>query len=1121
MKDNGKNNSNQSKKISALRSNLKISHGEVRMKQHMPRCQSSNWKRRISLVLVFTMIFSTFMHQGWFKPQEAHAAIANPQAWTSLFDSATADPASLAFTVNAGSNRLLVVSVARNTTNTSASTCSITYNGATMINAVNDEASVTRQHTWLFYYVVPGTTAVTSNLAFTFTGGTREIAQVSATVFTGVDPITPVLDVQSWNGGTGTTTATAFTTSLTIANAGDQAVGVELHARTASGTSRTFTAGATWALGTNVSRANGTTTAMRTVTVNRNTTAAGSETSFGTWSGSGLASMSGMVIQQLYPPDLAVEDATNPSNANAPRSSLNNALDGFIMRMLAGAGTVNNLTVTGSANFTSTNIPTNGVKVWRDAGTIGVLDGADTLISSSSTAISGNATTVTLAAGEPITTTPGNYLVTVDIQGTATLAQTFTGRVTAASGSTLGTPSYNDTTSATLTVSAVQNLTVGNGTNPVNANVSTGTRNNALDAFTLALSAGSGNIGTLTLTGSANFTSTSISGIRIYRDNGTVGAFDGADVLVPTTYSHAGNTPIISFATPEPVTTATVNYLVLVDFSNAGSDGAFTGRVTAVTGGGLSSVTYNDTSSATLTTKHPSAVTSCGDCHGYTSFFTDSTTSTSRGTPEGAFVGDHNVHVEKIGTACSVCHVAPAGTTSAYYPHRAGTIQMQATIAGGSYSKASPFAQTNTPTTGTCSNISCHGANNPTPQWGVGTASCTDCHAGTITRNMAAGTLDNVVGEFGLAWGHKKSGRGAVTAADCIVCHLEGDFMTQKTSAKHMDGNIDLRDPDGTGETAITNMSGGVFTFTKFATSYAAGSRTTTGHTSNNIDNVLTQKFCMACHDSDGATNPTARTPGGTAEMPFGGIALGANYTAANDAIGTQGLINVKTQFATTNSSYHPVLGPLTRDFPYSTRLAVPYNNIATTRDSNGTTGHVTAVSVVINCFDCHNTATPLTNRTVVAHGNAATLRGTIYAFGAASTLCTTCHTGYTGNQNHATGSAWAATGSSHSVGTNCQDCHGSYQNNTQAPARPINAQNYHGNNALVGGGLWPTVNSRPYAFIRAWGGSAYHRPYRATEFTTGSATCGGSGTATCPSGGMSGNVGDGSLRTYTPGGTY
>jgi hypothetical protein len=424
-----------------------------------------------------------------------------------------------------------------------------------------------------------------------------------------------------------------------------------------------------------------------------------------------------------------------------------------------------------------------------------------------------------------------------------------------------------------------------------------------------------------------------------------------------------------------------------------------------------------------------------------------------------------------------------------------------------------PTYVTPVPGTPNCfDNTLCHG---PVP------LTCVSCHNQVQTGTHGT-PRDAVVGEFGLAWGHKKSGRGAVTDADCIVCHLEGQYSAGVGSAVvrttyHKDGNIDLRDPDGAGETPITDMTGGTFTFTKFATSYAASARTSTGQLSNAVDNVLTQKFCLSCHDSDGATNTTARTAGGTQYMPWGGVNLGANYTVANGAAAAGGIVDAKTQFATTNSSVHPVLGPRSSDYPVDTRLAAPYNNIGTTRVAGA---HNLANSVVLNCFDCHNTPTPLTNRTVAAHGNAVTLRGTIYV--ASPTLCSTCHitsgTGqYGGNtQNHGTGSAWAATGSNHgtTVMPNCHYCHGS-NTSTTAPVRPMRAQDYHGNNALVGGGSWPTVNSRPYAFIRGWSGTAYHRPFRSTEFTTGSAQC---GAGTCPGGGQ---VGDGSTRNYTPGGSY
>ncbi len=505
----------------------------------------------------------------------------------------------------------------------------------------------------------------------------------------------------------------------------------------------------------------------------------------------------------------------------------------------------------------------------------------------------------------------------------------------------------------------------------------------------------------------------------------------------------------------------------------------------------------------------------CGSCHGIVG--DDGRPNYANNTPKRNTHGDGvSYGTTHKATACPTCHTGVSGSAGAYTVnpaiHNNGVYDLQGSLG---YTQG----------TGGCATPVCHSS----AVWG-GTLRCIDCHNAIQNAPNASlasgGTVTNrdaVVGEFGLAWGHKKTGRGAVADADCIVCHLEGNFSTQKISGMHGDGYINLRNPDGAGETSITNISAATYSFVSFSTSYAAGARTSSGHTANTVDNILTQKFCLACHDSNGATNTTARSNNGgtgTATMPFGGIALGANYTAANNAIGTQGLIDVKSQLTLTNSSVHPVLGSITRDFPYSTRMAVPYNNIGTARDSNGTSGHTTASSVVLNCFDCHNTPTPLTNRTVAAHGNAQTLRGTIYASAAASTLCTTCHTGYTAAPgsatNHGTGSAWAVTGSSHDVRSNCHYCHGSNTGTARA-VRPLGAQDYHGNNALVGGGLWPTINSRPYAFIRGWTGGAYHRPYRALEFATGSATC---GTGNCPMGGGN-QVANGNTTAYTPGGSY
>jgi len=39
------------------------------------KVKAMNWKAKIALVLCFTLIFSTFMYQGWYKPKPAHAAV--------------------------------------------------------------------------------------------------------------------------------------------------------------------------------------------------------------------------------------------------------------------------------------------------------------------------------------------------------------------------------------------------------------------------------------------------------------------------------------------------------------------------------------------------------------------------------------------------------------------------------------------------------------------------------------------------------------------------------------------------------------------------------------------------------------------------------------------------------------------------------------------------------------------------------------------------------------------------------------------------------------------------------------------------------------------------------------
>lgn len=435
------------------------------------------------------------------------------------------------------------------------------------------------------------------------------------------------------------------------------------------------------------------------------------------------------------------------------------------------------------------------------------------------------------------------------------------------------------------------------------------------------------------------------------------------------------------------------------------------------------------------------------------------------------------------GLDCTICHESVTGTTDAYVvdvtKHNNGSYNVVPTM-GYSY-VAGGGSTCNATGTG------CHGTS--PVQWGT-SLGCIQCHA------TAKGTRSAVVGEFTLAWGHKKNIRGAVTDADCIVCHLEGDYTTQKTdSAYHLmlaNGNIDLRDPDGAGKTVITNNTSGAFTFTKFALDL------TTARTSaitNSVADVITHKFCLKCHDAGGATNPYARagsTP--TANAPFGG-----GFTALNAA----------GQFSISNSSRHPVLSGRNKDFPTAAKMAVPYKPTG----SRGTSG-TRSVGVVMNCFDCHNTPTPLTTRTVTAHGNAATIRGTINV--SLPTLCIICHTGYTGSTaGHGTGSAFGVVDSNMSgskVLDLCSNCHAS----ADTPAPPARAEDVHGVNTVPAAvvaksGRWGAAGAVPIAFIRNTAKLGNHNPrvVGGTTYTGINLGC------------NMGCRGTGTMSPYTPGGTY
>ena len=204
----------------------------------------------ISIRVIFClMILSMFFFGAGIMP--ASAAVANPQAWTNVYHNAAFPSAAISYTVNAGTNRMLVVAISSSRTTTGDQAASVTYGGQALTKQITDETTGTyQQHTWLFYLNEAGLQAATnSNLVVTISGGTAYMNDVFATVFTGVDQsASPIRDSKNYTSGTGSTgTSFSFSPGLTV-NANDQAVEIINLTRLGNKDTRTITYATNWTM---------------------------------------------------------------------------------------------------------------------------------------------------------------------------------------------------------------------------------------------------------------------------------------------------------------------------------------------------------------------------------------------------------------------------------------------------------------------------------------------------------------------------------------------------------------------------------------------------------------------------------------------------------------------------------------------------------------------------------------------------------------------------------------------------------------------------------------------------------------------------------------------------------
>ena len=399
---------------------------------------------------------------------------------------------------------------------------------------------------------------------------------------------------------------------------------------------------------------------------------------------------------------------------------------------------------------------------------------------------------------------------------------------------------------------------------------------------------------------------------------------------------------------------------------------------------------------------------------------------------------------------------------------------------------------------------------------------CISCHNAAIVSSVWAGAITrrNIVGEFAMTFSHKRAATGAVSNADCKVCHMEGE------GSFHGDGYIDLRNPDtGFAIEGVTfgGTGAGSYTSTGTAMKIKQFSRDLASSTIEAATAAMMINHCLKCHDVDGALSPKSQVTG-NALKPFGtSVASTATYFNNKVAAGnTSGaVVDVNSSFATTNASYHPVLGKQNNSYITTTMMKAPWNTLAKTAGNNTTYG------MLITCWDCHApaAATGVQTASVTAHGAVATLRydSWLGATSPALNLCTVCHAANyaTGTTNHGTGSAFS-TGGNSAIGTRfrtCTNCHSSGVN-----ARPWRGVDAHGfnqmaeqrtdtttaANALTWAGARP--GSRPYAFYRTQNLSSWRPATAAGDTLTGTVGCSQYSTGS--------NCGN-SHGTFGPGGTY
>ncbi|MBJ6725716.1 IPT/TIG domain-containing protein [Geomesophilobacter sediminis] len=661
------------------------------------KIKGMGWQAKVTLILVCTLLTSIFMYQGLYHPGQGDATPVATQGWSTVYGGTSFPVAggyTYAITPAANSNRMLVVAVSSTITAAATQTCTVTYGGKSLTQAVGDGTTSAQQHTYLFYLNDANIAAATgTTLIATVTGGTSAYNHVMAAVYTGVDQsASPITNSQNYNGGATSSSAIGpFATALTIGS-GDQAVEVVNLTRTGSTTARTVGTWATnWASTFTASGSNSSGSQYAVSTTIGSDSTAGTTTSQHTVNSSNTAlrSMSAMSLKSAPTLTAAAPASAAPGTSNLSVNLTGTNLSSGTLTANFGAGiTVNNITYV-SATQATANISIDaaaayGYRTVTVTGANGVATGANlfSVINPNGPTIS----TISPATGgqggtQTITITGSNYQsgATVSFSGTGVTvsstnvvnATTITANVTVASSAATGvrdvTITNPDTSAGTklsgFTVTAAPTVTAAS---PVNGklgwtgNVTVTGTNFASGAVAYFNDAG------VTVNSTTFVSSTSLTANVTVASNATLGGrkiqvtnpdagvgvsasnlFTAVDPAVTPTITSLTQTTLGQGATGETFTITGTNFVSgsTVSFSGSYVTSVTTTYVNATTLNVAVNVSTSATGTATLTVTNPDTQTATT-----TITFTSRPGSTLTAAPNNGYTGISGLNVVLTGT---------------------------------------------------------------------------------------------------------------------------------------------------------------------------------------------------------------------------------------------------------------------------------------------------------------------------------------------------------------------------------------------------------------------------------------------------------------------------------------